>query len=296
MDLQQIKYFLALAEELHFWNTAEKINITQSALSRQIQSLESELKVQLFERNKRNVKLTPAGYFLKQKWEVELNKLEFIHQFALQIHLGESGKIRIAHPDSISGSKIPEIIALISKALPKLKIELVQLSYQNQEEFLKNYKIDLAITRDLTNAREIRSEKFFSDHLSLVVPEKHAYQTISDLSKESLAQQKFILPTNDEGSSYNDIIHQMFRSFDVIPDDYLHSEFGSTIIALVRKGLGVAILPDSYLSHESPGIRFIQLPFKTDLYLNWRIDDHNPVLSNVLQLLLDSKTPIKNTD
>jgi len=285
MDFQQIRYFLALAKELHFWNTAGKMNITQSALSRQIQSLESELGVLLFERNKRNVKLTPAGKFLKDKWEVELNELEFIHQFARQIHLGERGTIRIAHPDSISASIIPDIMANISNAFPKLQIELVQVLYENQQEFLLNYKIDLIITRDMNSAPDIRSEKIYTDNLSIVVPENHPYRTIDDLSKETLRQQKFILPIKDEGSSYSDIIHQMFKALEVVPDVYLHSEFGSTIIALVRKGLGVAILPDSYMYHESPGLRFIKLPFKTDLYLNWRAEDHNPVLSNVLKLI-----------
>ena len=63
MNLQQIKYFLALSDELHFWKTSEKVFITQSALSRHIKSLETELGVQLFERDKRNVKLTAAGEF-----------------------------------------------------------------------------------------------------------------------------------------------------------------------------------------------------------------------------------------
>jgi LysR family transcriptional activator of glutamate synthase operon len=112
MDLQQIRYFLALARELHYWKTAEKMNITQSALTRRIQSLENELGLLLFERNKRNVKLTPAGKFLRAKWEVELNEIEYIHQFAKQIHLGENGTIKIAHPDSISASIMPDILAL----------------------------------------------------------------------------------------------------------------------------------------------------------------------------------------
>lgn len=289
MDLQRIRYFLALAQELHYWNTAGKMNITQSALSRQIQALESELGIRLFERNKRNVKLTPAGKFLKDKWAVELNELEFIHQFAKQIHLGESGTITIAHPDSVSASLIPDILSRISVAFPKLQIELVQVLYENQLEFLKNYKIDLAITRDINSAIGIKSVKIYSDYLALVVPEDHPYSKIEDLSKASLEQQKFILPTRDEGSSYSEIIQKMFRSYDVVPDVYLHSEFGSTIIALVRKGLGVAILPDSYLHHQSPGLKFIRLPFKTDLFINWRADDHHPVLSNVLQLILDEK-------
>jgi DNA-binding transcriptional LysR family regulator len=285
MDLQQIRYFLALAKELHFWNTAGKMNITQSALSRQIQSLENELGVQLFERNKRNVKLTSAGQFLKEKWEKELNELEYMHQFARQIHLGESGTIRIAHPDSISASLMPEIVARIATRYPNLQIELVQVRYNDQYEFLNSYKIDMVITRDMNTVHGIASVKIYTDHLAIVVPENHPYRSVDDLSKESLIKQKFILPIKDEGSSYSDIIHGMFRSLDVVPDVYLHSEFGSTIIALVRKGLGVAILPDSYMYHESPGLRFIQLPFETDLYINWRTDDHNPVLLNVLKVI-----------
>jgi DNA-binding transcriptional LysR family regulator len=285
MNLEQIRYFLALAEELHFWNTAGKMNITQSALTRQIQALESELGILLFERNKRNVKLTPAGRFLKEKWEVELSKFEFLHQHARQIQLGESGTIIIAHPDSISASLMPEILSRISAAIPTLKVELVQVRYEDQQGFLRNYKIDLAIVRDVNSADDIRSRKIYTDHLAIVVPEHHPFRKVKDITTASLRGQKFILPIKDEGSTYSDIIQQMFTSFNVIANTYLHSEFGSAIIALVKKGLGIAVLPDSYVYHEIPGIRFIKLPFKTDLYLNWRADDHHPVLANVLKII-----------
>lgn len=287
MDLQRIKYFLALAEQLHYWKTAEKVNITQSALSRQIQSLENELGLQLFERNKRNVKLTPAGKFLKEKWEIELNELEYIHQFAKQLHLGERGTITIAHPDSISASLMPDMLAKITQVLPRLQIKLVQVLFENQLDFLKNYKIDLAITRDINSEPGIRAKKLYFDHLALVVPVEHPFNVFGDLSTESLKKQKFILPTKDEGSSYGEIIQALFKFYDFVPDVFLHSEFGSAIIALVRKGLGIAILPDSYMHHQSPGLRFIPLPFKTDLWINWRSDDHNPVLANILKLVFE---------
>lgn len=286
MDIQQIRYFLALAEELHFWNTAEKMNITQSALTRHIQALESELNVQLFDRNKRSVKLTAAGRFMKEKWEVELNEIGFIHQFARQIHLGESGTIRIAYPESISASILPGILQKISAAFPKLKIELIQLLNTDQQEHLLNYKIDLEITRDITRSKLIHSKKIFTDSLSMVVPEEHPYRRIKDIKKTSLVQQRFILSINDDTSSFNDIIRQFFAAYDVVPDIVYHCDFGSTILALVRKGLGISVLPDSYMQHQVPGVRFIRLPYKTDLYINWRIEDHHPVLKNVLKLLL----------
>jgi LysR family transcriptional activator of glutamate synthase operon len=286
MNIQQIKYFLALAQELHFWKTAGRMHITQSALSRQIQALESELNVQLFERDKRNVKLTAAGQFLREKWQVQINELEFFHEHARQIQLGESGTIIIAHPDSISASIMPDMLSRIASAYPKLKIELVQVRYEEQEEFLRSYKIDLVITRDINNSDDISSEKISTDYLSIVVPENHPFRKVEDLTKETLRSQKFILPIKDEGSSYSDLIQQLFRSYDVVPEAYLHSEFGSAIIALVKNGLGIAVLPNSYMCHENPGIRFITLPYQTDLFLNWRVNDHHPVLNNVLNFIL----------
>ena len=102
MELQQIKYFLTLAQELHFWNTAEKMFITQSALSRQIKALEDELGVKLFERNKRNVKLTEAGVFLRDQWFPMLDKINSIHRQAKKIHEGAAGSIKIGYPGSIA--------------------------------------------------------------------------------------------------------------------------------------------------------------------------------------------------
>ncbi|REC50392.1 LysR family transcriptional regulator [Chryseobacterium pennipullorum] len=286
MDIQQIRYFLVLAKELHFWNTAGKVNITQSALSRQIKALEEELGIMLFERNKRNVKLTPAGTFLYEKWAQVLNELDFFNEHARQIQLGEVGTLIISHPDSLSASFLPDVLSRISSSYPGLKIELLQVRYEEQEEFLRNYKVDLAITRDLTIAEDIASEKMYSDHLAIVVPENHPFRSVEDITPEALKLQKFILPGKGEGSSYIGLIQQLFRYFEVSPDASFYSEFGSAIIALVRNGLGIAVLPDSYAFHESPGIRFIPTHFQSGLYLNWRKDDHHPVLSNILNVIL----------
>lgn len=261
------------------------MNITQSALSRHIQSLERELDVQLFDRDKRNVKLTPAGMFLKDKWEIEINKLNFLHQTAREIHLGESGTIKIAYPDSISASILPGMVQTIISAFPQLKIELVQLSYENQQQYLLSYKVDLVLTRDTTSDKEISTQKLHSEHLSIVVDEKHVYKQISDLSAATLKLQKFILTPDGNDSSYNQLIEQVFTSYGIVPNIYLHCDFGSTILALVKKGLGISILPDSYQKHEVPGIRFIQLPFQTALFLNWRTEDSNPIITNVLKLI-----------
>lgn len=285
MNLQQLKYFLALAKELHFWNTSAKMNITQSALSRQIQSLENELGLQLFYRDKRNVKLTTAGKFLQEKWSEEVSRMDSFQQIARQIHLGESGMIRIAHPDSISSSVIPDFVKKISVTFPKLTLELVQLTNETQEDYLKNYKIDLAFSRDKNRSAVIEEKKLVSENLCLVVPERHHFRTLEEISTETLKHEKFMLTTGPDSSSYDMLVQEVIKSYHISLDSYIRCEFGSTIISLIKSGLGISIMPQSYQFHQNSGIRFIPLPFVTDLYIQWRKDDPNPILNNILALV-----------
>lgn len=285
MDIQQLKYFLALAKELHFWKTAEKMNITQSALSRHIMSLENELGLQLFFRNKRNVKLTAAGEFLQEKWTTELIQFEAIQKHARQIHLGEQGSICIAHPDSISASMIPDFIKNIAAVFPKLKIELVQLTYEQQEEQLKNYKIDLAFSREKNESPAIDSKNLGSENLCLVVPADHYFITIDDVTHENIAKEKFIATNAGSSNSYDSIISDVYKHYQIDPDSYISCEFGSTIISLIKNGLGISILPESYRLHHHENIRFIPLPFTASLYINWRKNDPNTLISAILELV-----------
>src|SRR5690349_13283631 len=138
MDLEQIRYFLALARELHFWNAAEKLFITQSALSRQIKALEEELGVQLFERSKRSVKLTKAGAFLQEQWRRMSEEIDRVHRQAKSIHEGTYGVVSIAYPGSIVSGFLPALITDIASELPEVKLELVEPTDISVEQLLLN--------------------------------------------------------------------------------------------------------------------------------------------------------------
>ncbi|HSJ67762.1 MAG TPA: LysR family transcriptional regulator [Anditalea sp.] len=282
MELQQIKYFLALAQELHFWNTAEKIFITQSALSRQIKALEEELEVKLFERTKRSVKLTAAGLFLRDQWTPLLDEIDRMHRQAKKLHEGESGSIKIGYAGSIAYGFLPDLIASISKHLPELKVDLVEpidISVENQ---LLNYQMDLAFRREPANNPSLQSICLYSENISLVVPATHHLTEDNFTSILDVKDEKFILSGLHNQTFYVASLRQMFNDFDMEPNVHIESDYGGMILSLVSKGLGISILPYSYSINISPGIRFIKLPPIISLYVTWRRDDTSSVLKNIL--------------
>jgi len=285
MDLDQVRYFLALAQELHFWNAAEKLFITQSALSRQIKAMEDELGVQLFERSKRSVKLTSAGAFLYEQWKRISEEIERVHRQARSIHEGVFGSLSIAYPGSIAYGFLPALVSSIADALPQVRLELVEPTDVSVEQMLLNHQLDLALRRDPATNPSLQSSVLYSEHFALIVPEAHP---LRNENFESLAQvkgERFILSGLQHQTYYVNSLRELFRSYEFEPNVHIESDFGAMIISLVSRGLGVSIMPGSYVSSAPPGVRFIRLPHTTTLYAAWRKGDSSPVLKNVLTIL-----------
>ncbi|MBX0333376.1 LysR family transcriptional regulator [Pontibacter sp. HSC-14F20] len=293
MELQQIKYFLALAQELHFWNTAERMFITQSALSRQIKALENELGVLLFERNKRSVKLTEAGIFLRDQWLPLLDEINRVHLQARKIHEGAFGTVRIGYPGSIAYGFMPDLITSISKALPELKVDLVEPTDISFEQLLLNYQMDMAFRRDPAENPALQSECLYSEPYALVVPQNHRLTEQNFTGMHDLQNDKFILSNLAQTTFYTAGLRQIFEDQRFIPDVRIETDFGGMILGLVSKGLGVTILPYSYSFSALPNVRFITLPYQTNLYVTWRKYDNSPVLKNILKLV--SETAVRYT-
>ncbi|RDV15830.1 LysR family transcriptional regulator [Pontibacter diazotrophicus] len=283
MEIQQIKYFLALSQELHFWNTAERMYITQSALSRQIKALEDELGVRLFERNKRSVKLTEAGAFLRDQWLPLLDEINRIHLQARKIHEGAFGTVRIGYPGSITYGFMPDLIASISRTLPELKVELVEPTDISFEQLLLSYQMDMAFRRDPAGNPSLQSICLYSEPFALVVPSNHHLNEQNFTGLHDLENEKFILSNLAQTTFYTSSLRQILEDHSFTPDVRIETDFGGMVLGLVSKGLGVSILPYSYSFSALPNVRFITLPYKMNLYVTWRKNDNSPVLKNILQ-------------
>lgn len=270
MTTQQIKYFLSLATELHFWKAAEKLFISQSTLSRQIQSLEEEIGYQLFKRDKRNVKLTDAGIFLKDKWATTINDLDHFQKQAKKIDQGTSGHISLSYPGSIAFSYLPLFLSKINASIPDLKLELTEPIDENHEKLLLNYDTDIAFNRDAINNTHIMSYKLHTEPICLVVSEKHwlTNTTLKDL--KVLQDEKFIISGLHRNTYFPSLLRSLFQKNGFEPKTVIESDFGGMIINLVAQGLGISILPLSYKFSNAIGVRFIELDETISLFMNWR--------------------------
>ncbi|MBL7780928.1 MAG: LysR family transcriptional regulator [Saprospiraceae bacterium] len=285
MELRQIKYFLGVAETLNFSRAAVNLNIVQPALSRQIQQLEQELGVVLFERNNRNVLLTPAGAYLRDEM-IKLDKhFQDTLNHAISIQNGYVGTLRIGYPGSALYSILPEVLCLLQQKLPLLDGVLSEMAEVKVLDSIVNGHIDVCFSREeIYDHPKVCQRKLFSEQLALVVPEQHP---LTKENFESLAQCRedgFILPFLADWQMYRQLIYSMFNRDGIIPRIAYESNFGGTIMRLVEKNLGVSILPLSYRMGSSLKVRFIPLKTETTLYLVWRTDDHSPIVRNFIDL------------
>ncbi|MCS3800815.1 LysR substrate-binding domain-containing protein [Niastella sp. OAS944] len=286
MTTQQIAYFLQLSEELHYWRTSYKVNTTQSVLSRQIKALEDELQVQLFIRSNRKVELSAAGKFLQQQWKPLFEQINAAALYARKIHQGEGGSIIINHPGSISYDMLPELVSKISTVFPDVRVELIQIKQSQEVEMLKAYELDLSYSRMHYEDELLTSKLIRHDSLALVVPSSHPVVTEAHITADALKDDRFILSTLTDGEAYQLKLQQIFTRYGIEPNIRFESDFGSVIMGLVAKELGVSIIPFSYSYANHPGIRFIKLPFDVPLYLHWRKAEENAVVKNVLDLIM----------
>lgn len=283
MNFQQIRSFLVLAKELHFWKTAEKVYTSQSSLSRQIQMLEEELGIQLFERNKRNVKLTQAGVFLHQRWETLLDEFDRINREAKKIHEGSSGALSFAYPGSISFNYLPKLLKTLGEEMPNLKVELVEPTDENHGILLVNHQIDLAFSRDAIENPGIDSVELFSEPVCLVVPDGHWVTEESFNDLRDVKEENFLISGLHHTTYFASLLRQLFSVHGFEPKIQIESDFGGMILSLVSNGLGISILPFSFSSSSNANVRFIELPERVGLFINWRKNEQNKALKKVVE-------------
>ncbi|WP_298502331.1 LysR family transcriptional regulator [uncultured Maribacter sp.] len=292
LELRHFKYFIAVAEELHYRKAAERLCISQPGLSRQIKQMEEILDTKLFIRSKKKVSLTAAGEYLKVELEFILNHLEVTTKQLKVIDGGEYGEVRIGFLGSAMQSVIPNLLVKLKDNFPKIKTSLEELSNGAQINAIVKDKLDLGFIRLSRVPEGLQMKTVQEDTFSVVVPESFPILTRDFNSVEILKDEDFILFSQDYSPLYYETVMSICEDVGFTPNISHKSVHAHTIFKLVENNLGVAIVPTALQYGFHMRVKFIELkniPQRATLSAVWKEDNRNKALTNCIEMLFSLK-------
>lgn len=247
MDLRHLRYFIAVAEELHFRRAAERLNIEQSPLSRTIKKLESDLGVILFERTPRGTRLTWAGQVFLEDARRVLLCLEQAKTKVKAASTGYRGTLRIALSDGIARSRLTALLALCREEEPEVEIRLFEIPFSKQLKGLRNdlYDAGFALADEIEDG--IVAEPVWHDPLVVAVPSRHPLLAYRHVPLDEVVNYPLVLchPEVCEGCSQQ--LGRLLRSVDTQPIVAERVVTHDLMLTLVAAGYGVAFSSAAHL-------------------------------------------------
>jgi DNA-binding transcriptional LysR family regulator len=281
LDLFQLRCFVAVAEELHFGRAATRMNMTQPPLSRHIQLLEHAVGVQLLERTSRRVRLTAAGEVLQREANALLRHAERAAEAAARTGKGEAGRVVVGYTAVAGYALIPALLAAAGRQLPQVEIVLEEMVTSEQLRALAEERIDIGFVRPLGVSAGLALHRATREPMVLALPAKHPLTKLERIRASDMAGLPLIMYAAKEGRYFYEKIQALFPASGAQPNYVHHIGQTHTIIALVRAGNGLAIVPDS-----ARQLRFENVVYRplwrsdvfAEIYLAWREDARNPAL------------------
>lgn len=275
MELQQLKYFVAVAETEHVARAAERLHISQSPLSRQIRQLEDHLGLQLFERIKQRVRLTPAGKdFLAEARDL-LIQAERIEERARQVGKGEACSLSIGYCEGIiHNGRLPAALRRFRASHPRVNLKLAAMRSGEQIDALERSLIDVALVYNLPKPSEsLTSRLLTSEPFVLAMADDHPLAQCEEIAPSDLDGMPWIALPKSINPAARERFLAACASCGFTPDIQFEVAHVSTTLGLVSARLGVAIMQASMQRMSPPGVVFKPmgwLPLAVDIHLLWR--------------------------
>lgn len=286
MNLKQLEYFVAVAEELHFGRAAERLGIAQPPLSRQIKQIEADLGAQLFNRGRNAITLTQAGERFYERSVALLAEFSDMQLEIRRIGQGAEGRLRIGFVGSATYGLLPNILKSFRAAFPDVNLSLVPMNNAQLHRALVRREIDVAIARPALTDSEIITRKLADEALVLAAPDTMDLP-LGPVELQRLARSTFILYPEYPRPSFADIVIRACATLGVDVANRAFTMDLQTAIALVAVGEGVAVVPASVGSVRRNGVRYHDiagLAAHTGLSVNHRIDEQGIHVRNFVAL------------
>ncbi|MFF7707598.1 LysR substrate-binding domain-containing protein [Pseudomonas sp. NPDC007930] len=249
MELRHFRYFVAVAEALHFGRAAQQLGISQPPLSQQIQALEAQLGVRLFNRTNRRVELSEAGRLFLDEARQVLAQVDKAADVARRAQAGELGELKVGFTSSAPfSSTIPQAIHQFRRAFPAVQLTLLEMSSHEVVAQTAAGHVDVGLTRPVPLPDNVEMRELFREPLVAVLPAGHPLAEISSagIPLAALADEPFVFFPRNYGSSVYAQLLQLSRNAGFSPRFAQEASEAMTIIGLVSAGLGVSVLPASF--------------------------------------------------
>ena len=286
--LDQIRAFVVVAEELHFGRAAERLQMTQPPLSRQVQKLERALGVRLFERDNRRVELTTAGEtFLTEARRILALASGALEQ-AQRIQAGSAGTVRVGFTAVSTFSVLTSLLNLVSEAYPDIHLDLFEMVTGEQISKLIDGELDLGLARPPFDKTAFASRLLYREDLLLAVPSGHRLSHLDrPVTAEDLVNEPLIMYSPIKARYFYDLV---VRLFPIASENVVHTVSQVlTMLWLVAGGRGIAFVPASSSRLGIPGVTLRSIDGQhirpVELHLLWSRESRNPALYTVLDCL-----------
>ncbi|GAB2669582.1 LysR substrate-binding domain-containing protein [Saccharopolyspora gloriosae] len=288
--LNQLAGFVAVAEELHYGRAAARLRMTQPPLSRQIQLLERDLQVRLFDRSGRAVRLTPAGQAFLRDARRLLHEAENATLAVRRVPGGEAGVVRVGFTATSAYGMLGGVLETARERLPHVDVVLRELVTREQLDMLSSGALDLGLVRPPITRPELESRRLLAEPLLAALPAGHPLAEAEEpLGPADFDAADVVMYSPTEARYFHELLVSVFREAHVSPHYTQHVSQVHTVLALVRAGLGIALVPSTatLLRFDGVVLRPVELPDPepVELHLAWRGANDNPALGALLALL-----------
>lgn len=287
MNFKQMAYFVAVAEELHFGRAAERLDMAQPPLSRQIKQIEVELEANLFNRGRSAITLTQAGERLLERSKSILAQLDDTKLEVRRLGQGAEGRLRIGFVGSATYGIVPSIIKSFRATYPLVNMNLIPLNNAQLQRQLVSRMIDVAFARPALTDSVFATKKLVDEYLIMAVPDTLAVGIggVTDLSM--LATQNLILYPEYPRPSYADVVLDACNQAGSDVPNRVFTMDLQTALSLVAIGEGICIVPASVGSATRNGIKFLKIQpeiGRTAISINYRLDEQGVHVQNFVKV------------
>lgn len=288
LDHRLLRSFLVLAEELHYGRAAERLHLTQPPLSKQIVRLEADLGVVLFDRNRRGVRLTPAGQALVG----EARRLMFQSEYAIdavrQAERGDSGRVRVAFNASALFIVGEQMTRLLRQQLPKIQCSWEEMGSSEQALALQQERIDIGLAQTPDLLPGLHSRIFAQVPLVAAMPDGHPLTRKRSVQLAQLAHEDFVVVPREIGPGFFDLLISACMAQGFSPRIVHQVRHQVTAMGIVATSAAVALVPATMARASTPGVTFLRLagePIYAKYSIIWNPQNRLPALPELLRVL-----------